>query len=59
MVNQTVAGWTLVVAALFRLVAFGQLGLLAILVPVSIVVGYGIARLGDNRGKLTHSLNKG
>ncbi|MBZ5705210.1 MAG: hypothetical protein LAN63_07640 [Acidobacteriia bacterium] len=59
MVNQTLAGWTLVVIALVLLLAFGNLALLAILVPVSIVVGYGIARLGENRGRLTTGLKKG
>ncbi|MBZ5597277.1 MAG: hypothetical protein LAN83_03045 [Acidobacteriia bacterium] len=59
MVNQTLAGWILVVIALVLLLAFGNLALLAILVPVSIVVGYGIARLGENRGRLTPGLKKG
>lgn len=59
MVNQTVAGWTLAVIALFLLLAFGNFALLAILVPVCLVVGYGIVRLGDNRSSPAHSGKKG
>jgi uncharacterized protein (DUF58 family) len=59
MVNQTVTGWTLVGTAVLLLVAFGNVALLAILVPVSIVVGYGIARLSDNRDALSHGVKKG
>jgi uncharacterized membrane protein YdfJ with MMPL/SSD domain len=59
MVNQTVAGWTLVVISLLLLLAFGNLALLAILVPVCLVVGYGIVRLGDNRNSPAHSGRKG
>jgi hypothetical protein len=59
MVNQTAAGWALVGTALLLLVAFGNLALVAILVPISIVVGYGIARLSDNRNTLGHGVKKG
>ena len=33
--------WSLVLAAVFLLVMFGRLDLLAIVVPISLVVGYG------------------
>jgi hypothetical protein len=48
MVNQTVAGLILAGAALLLLAALGNLALLSILVPVSMVAGYGITRLRDN-----------
>jgi len=33
--------WSLVSAAVFLLVTFGRLDLLAIVVPISLIVGYG------------------
>lgn len=42
------------------LLALGQdLDLVAILLPVAILVGYGFAHLGDNRSKLAPGVRKG
>ena len=57
--NQKLFGWTLVIMGIALLAAFGNLRLLAALIPVSLMLGYGTLRMGSNRSKLTHGLRKG
>jgi hypothetical protein len=45
MAKDKVIGWTLVVAAFVVLAAQGNAGLLAILLPVSLLLGYGASRV--------------
>jgi hypothetical protein len=57
--NSTCLGWTLLLAGIILLAAFQNLGLLAILLPLAILVGCGFAHLGDNRSRLTPDGKKG
>lgn len=57
--NSSCTGWILLAVGLLLLVAFGRLDLLAILLLISILLAWGLARMGDNRGKLTRSAKKG
>jgi ABC-type Mn2+/Zn2+ transport system permease subunit len=59
MVSQTAAGWVLIGIALALLLGRGDVGLLAVLLPISMVVGYGISRLRDNKDALPRSAKQG
>jgi hypothetical protein len=59
MANQQLFGWALIIMGVVLLAAFGNLSLLAALIPVSLMLGYGTLRMGRSRTKLTHSLKKG
>jgi hypothetical protein len=52
-------GWVLIVMACALLLALREFGLLAILLPVSLVLGYGIARIQNRKTRLTDDLTKG
>lgn len=58
MANQESVGWGLAILSLFVLAAAGELGLLAVLLPVSLVLGYGIARWTSKKSRLTVGLKK-
>jgi hypothetical protein len=58
MVNQQLAGWILVAVGILLLAAFNRLDLIAILLPASAVVGYGITR-PSRKSRLTRGRGKG
>jgi uncharacterized protein (DUF58 family) len=51
MVKQSTAGWVLVALSLVLLLVSGRLELLAVLLPLSILMGYGILRFSRGRGR--------
>jgi hypothetical protein len=57
-VNQC-AGWILVVGAIFLLVTFGTLDLLVVLIPLSLLLAYGVGWSGHSKTRLTDGLKKG
>lgn len=57
--NQKLIGWMLVVTAFVLLAVEGNVGLIAILLPVSLLLGYGSARTGTKKPGLTSGLKKG
>jgi uncharacterized protein (DUF58 family) len=57
--NQKFCGWTLIILGVVLLAAFGNLSLLAALLPVSLMLAYGTLRMGSNKTKLTQGLRKG
>jgi hypothetical protein len=53
------AGWSLAIAGLILLTMRGKLDWLVILFPASLVLGYGMMRLGEDRNPLTRGMKKG
>jgi hypothetical protein len=53
------AGWTLVLGAILLLVTLGELDLLVILVPLALLLAFGIGCSGQEKTKLTSELKKG
>jgi hypothetical protein len=53
------SGWTLIIASLFLLMAMGKLDLLLILIPPSLLLGYGLLWLGGSKTGLTSRMKKG
>jgi hypothetical protein len=56
--NNYKAGWILVIGTLFLLTVMGRLDLLLVLVPLSLLLGYGLLWLGGNKTGLTDGLKK-
>jgi hypothetical protein len=54
-----ISGWVLIVMAFVLLLALHELDLLAVLLPVSLLVTYGIARIQSRKTGLTDNLKKG
>ncbi len=52
-------GWTLVVGAILLLVTLGKSDLLLILLPLSLLVAYGIGCSARDKGRLTSDIKKG
>lgn len=59
MANQRLFGWALLVMGVLLLAAFGNLGLLAALVPVSLLLGYGTLRMGGVKNQADTVSKKG
>ena len=57
-INQWV-GWILVLGATLLLVSLGKFDLLALLLPLSLVLAYGIDCSRHHRTKLTDEIKKG
>jgi hypothetical protein len=57
-INQR-AGWAMVLGAIVLLVSLGKLDLLVILLPLSLLLAYGIGRSGPDKTPLTGGLKKG
>ena len=57
--NDYKAAWTLIIITLILLMAIGKLDLLLILVPLSLLLGYGLLWLGSNKTGLTNRTKKG
>jgi hypothetical protein len=57
-INQC-AGWALVIGAILLLVTVGRLDLLVILLPLSLLLAYGIGRSGHDKTRLTGDIKKG
>ena len=53
------AGWTLVLGAILLLVTLGKLDLLVILLPLSLLLAYGIGCSGHDKTRLTGDIKKG
>jgi len=53
------AGWILVLGAILLLVTLGKLDLLVILLPLSLLLAYGIGRSGHDTTSLTGDIKKG
>jgi hypothetical protein len=53
------AGSSLAIAGLILLTMRGELDWLVILFPASLVLGYGMMRLGEDRNPLTRGMKKG
>jgi hypothetical protein len=51
-------GWSLAIAGLVLLATSGKLNWLVILVPASLVLGYGLMRVSKDRNKLTSTMKK-
>jgi hypothetical protein len=58
-IDSKAAAWTLIGVSLLLLVAMGKLDLLVVLVPVSLLLGYGLLWLGRNKTGLTRVIKKG
>ncbi|HEX4425580.1 MAG TPA: hypothetical protein VH079_09275 [Terriglobales bacterium] len=50
--------WTLIIGTLFLLMAMGKLDLLFVLVPLSLLLGYGLLWLGGTKTRLTNATKK-
>jgi hypothetical protein len=50
--------WTLIIGTLFLLMAMGKLDLLLVLVPLSLLLGYGLLWLGGTKTRLTNATKK-
>jgi hypothetical protein len=57
--NHCKAGWTLAIGAFLLLAVIGKLDLLMFLIPVSLLCGYGLLRLGGSKTGLTRGSKKG
>ncbi|MGA9040742.1 MAG: hypothetical protein WB421_09425 [Terriglobales bacterium] len=57
--NNSKAGWTLVISTLFLLMVMGRLDLLLVLIPVSLLLGYGLLWLGGSKTGLTNRSKRG
>jgi len=53
------ASWLLIIASLLLLAFMGKLDLLPVLIPVSLLLGYGLLWLGGSKTRLTGSIKKG
>jgi hypothetical protein len=53
------AGWSLAIGGLILLAIRGELDWLVILFPASLVLGYGMMRLGEDRNPLTRGMKNG
>ncbi len=53
------AGWILVLGAILLLVTSGTLDLLVILLPLSLLLAFGIGCSGHDKTRLTGDLKKG
>ncbi len=53
------AGWILVLGSIALLVTGGRLDLLVILLPLSLLLAYGIGCSGHNKTRLTDGVKKG
>jgi hypothetical protein len=54
-----IAGWSLAIGGVIMLAITGKLDWLVILFPASLVLGYGMMRLGEDRNPLTRGMKKG
>lgn len=52
-------GWILVLGAILLLVTLGKLDLLVLLLPLSLLLAYGIGCSGHDKTRLTDSIKKG
>ena len=59
MANQKLFGWTLIMLGIVLLAAFGNLSLLAALIPISLLLGYGTFRTGSNENQADIRRKKG
>jgi hypothetical protein len=57
-INQC-AGWAMVLAAILLLVSQGKFDLLLILLPLSLLLAYGLGCSGHDKTGLTDGLKKG
>jgi len=57
-INQC-AGWAMVLGAILLLVTLGKLDLLVVLLPLSLLLAYGIGCSGHDKTRLTGGLKKG
>jgi hypothetical protein len=57
-INQC-AGWAMVLGSIVLLVSLGKLDLLVILLPLSLLLAYGIGCSGPDKTRLTGGLRKG
>jgi hypothetical protein len=57
-INQCV-GWAMVLAAILLLVSQGKFELLLILLPLSLLLAYGLGCSGHDKTRLTDGLKKG
>jgi len=57
--NSKPAAAILIILSLLVLIVVGRLDLLAVLLPISILLAYSIARFGAARTRLTSGLRKG
>ena len=57
--NNSKAGWTLVISTLFLLMVMGRLDLLLVLIPTSLLLGYGLLWLGGGKRGLTNGIKRG
>jgi hypothetical protein len=53
------ASWILVLGAILVLVTLGKLDLLVILLPLSLLMAYGIGRFEQDKARLTGHIKKG
>src|ERR1700680_4430814 len=52
-------GWAMVLATMLLLLSLGKLDLLVILLPLSLLLAYGIRYFGHDKTRLTGGLKKG
>jgi len=57
-INQC-AGWTLVLGAILLLVTLGKLDLLVVLLPLSLLLAYGIGCSAHGKTRLPDGIKKG
>lgn len=57
-INQC-AGWLLVLGTILLLVTVGRLDLLVILIPLSLLLAFGISCSGHSECRLTDAIKKG
>jgi hypothetical protein len=57
--NSGKAGWALVIGAFVWLIVMGKLDLLVALLPLALLVGYGLLWLGGTKTRLTNGIKKG
>ncbi len=57
--NSKAAGWALMISAFLLLIVTGKLDLLVVLIPLSLLLGYGLLWLGGNKTGLTNRIKKG
>jgi hypothetical protein len=56
--NNRKAGWTVIIGTLFLLMVMRKLDLLLILVPLSLLLGYGLLGLDGSKTRLTNDIKK-
>lgn len=52
-------GWSLAIGGLILLATTGELDWIVILFPASLILGYGMMKLGEDRDPLTRGMKKG